>query len=565
MNLTAQKIGCGLLFAGQAPVHGGYSPAMSLPEQNSATVEFMPPKRETAAWVLYDVANTVYAATITFLFAPYLTRTFGLAEPLGIAQTISMVIAGLSAPFMAAIADRTGRAVGYVSILSLVCVGAMLCFALGLPLMPMLIAFGVANFAYHGALVFYNALLPSVASAKRIGLVSGLGVGLGYFGTLLTLFALVPAAEKLGDEWAFALAAGMFLLMALPCMVLVKERRQIYREKFGAKLLAERFRTVVATIRGLKRDRKIRRFLIGNFLAVDVLNTAILMFAVYSLRVFDGTQFSLFGAAVDLRSHYELGTGELFHPGKSTFLMILGGALNGLALGFGLLIGFLADRIGSLKSMRIAVAALMLALLGGSMLTADTWSTAQLRELRTLARSQDLVGPEDQRLQDFAQKNGAKLVPVDAEVLEERRRTAAQRPSELANIGSLASSGPAEPAELEVAVFERPPPPAWLPLAFLLTMGVFGSLGLAGIWTAGRKVVVELAPPDRLGEYFGLYGITLKLSVFGGWIFASLLDRQSPAAAMLSQVAVAALALVILCTVEPRQRKVAGPVVEADG
>jgi len=51
----------------------------------------------------------------------------------------------------------------------------------------------------------------------------------------------------------------------------------------------------------------------------------------------------------------------------------------------------------------------------------------------------------------------------------------------------------------------------WLPA--MARMELLGAFGLTGIWTAGRKIVVQLAPPDRVGQYCGLYGITVTLSV----------------------------------------------------
>jgi len=47
-----------------------------------------------------------------------------------------------------------------------------------------------------------------------------------------------------------------------------------------------------------------------------------------------------------------------------------------------------------------------------------------------------------------------------------------------------------------------------------------GGLAAAGIWTAGRKALVELAEADRVGEYFGLYGLTTKISVIGSLAFS---------------------------------------------
>jgi len=498
--------------------------------------------REAASWVLYDVANTVYAATVTFLFATYIKDNFGVTEPLGRTQVISMVLAGLAVPLFASIADRTGRSVRYLGVLTLLCVAGMSLFGAGLPLWALLLAFGFANFTYQGSLVFYNSLLPSVCTPKKMGLVSGLGVGLGYFGTLLTLFALLPLAKATSEEFAFFVAAFAFLALSLPCLILVKERRVEARERFSLALMRERATSVWSTIKGLRHDRPMRNFLIGNFLAVDVLNTAILIFAIYCIQAFEGTTISLFGVVADLRTHIELGTGEVFHPGEGTFLMLMGGALNGLALVFGMLVGKLADSWNSLRTMRMSVIALMLALLGATVFIADAWDTKTLKAARETCRS--ATSPSDPALAAFAAKHDAELVAVDDEVLNKRRERGIAKfvPASVSDkVGSLAAKP--ERHQLEVVVFQRESSPSWVPLAFFLSLGVFGSLGLAGIWTAGRKVLIDLAPRERLGEYFGLYGITTKLSVFGGWVFTALLDAHTAPIAMLSQIAVGLLAL----------------------
>ena len=51
-----------------------------------------------------------------------------------------------------------------------------------------------------------------------------------------------------------------------------------------------------------------------------------------------------------------------------------------------------------------------------------------------------------------------------------------------------------------------------------------GAFAISGIWTAGRKRLMELAPSEKAGEYFGLYGLTTKISVIGSLIFSVAAD-----------------------------------------
>lgn len=60
----------------------------------------------------------------------------------------------------------------------------------------------------------------------------------------------------------------------------------------------------------------------------------------------------------------------------------------------------------------------------------------------------------------------------------------------------------------------------WLRIFIL----VFGGFAIAGTWTAGRKGVIALSPPERIGEFFGLYGFTTKISAFGSTVIALFAD-----------------------------------------
>lgn len=61
----------------------------------------------------------------------------------------------------------------------------------------------------------------------------------------------------------------------------------------------------------------------------------------------------------------------------------------------------------------------------------------------------------------------------------------------------------------------------WL---FRLVAVTAGAFAISGIWTAGRKVLLELAPANSVGEYFGLYGLTTKISVVASLLFSVTAD-----------------------------------------
>lgn len=419
------------------------------PRRHTAAVTTVRSRLQTAAWVVYDLANTVYAAAVTFLFTPHARVVLGdQIGAVGRTNLLSMLLAAVLVPFAGAIADRTGRAHRYLAAATVLCVLATA--AMAVPAGPwwLLACFFCANVAYNLGLLFYNALLPTVAAPDRTGAVSGLGVGVGYLGTILVLVVLLPLRD-LGAS-RFALAAAMFLLLAAPCMLLVGGPPPAARSAGASETARAAARSLLATLRSLPQQRHLLLFLVANFCLVDVLNTAILFFA-----DFTQTTFAVASERGDLQL---LGWRFVGTAGLDRFLQVMGLLLNLAALAFGVALGRWTD-LHPLGVLRGAAVALLVALLGGA-----------------------------------------------------------------ACAGSSA-------------------------LGYALTLVLGGAFGLAGIWTAGRKVLLALAPPDRVGEYFGLYGITVKLSVLGAVVFAEVDDRIGPRAAMLAQGIQLLIGLACLCIV----------------
>jgi UMF1 family MFS transporter len=77
---------------------------------------------------------------------------------------------------------------------------------------------------------------------------------------------------------------------------------------------------------------------------------------------------------------------------------------------------------------------------------------------------------------------------------------------------------------------------------FLLAGAILGS-GLGGVTVADRVLMVRLSPPERLGEFFGLYGLVGKGSqVIGTLLYgASLFTLLGPLGIGAYQVAVLSL------------------------
>lgn len=55
-----------------------------------------------------------------------------------------------------------------------------------------------------------------------------------------------------------------------------------------------------------------------------------------------------------------------------------------------------------------------------------------------------------------------------------------------------------------------------LPLNVLWVVGGLAGVALGGIWSADRPLMLRLTPPDRVGEFYGLYGMVGRFSAITG-------------------------------------------------
>jgi UMF1 family MFS transporter len=55
-----------------------------------------------------------------------------------------------------------------------------------------------------------------------------------------------------------------------------------------------------------------------------------------------------------------------------------------------------------------------------------------------------------------------------------------------------------------------------LPVGVLFVVAVMAGVALGGIWSADRPLMLRLAPPHRIGEFYGLYGMVGRFSAITG-------------------------------------------------
>ncbi|MDX6679402.1 MAG: transporter, family [Solirubrobacteraceae bacterium] len=240
-------------------------------------------------WILYDFANTIFSfVVVTRYYNDWIIEERGQPDIyVGLMVAAVSVTLVVTLPLLGALADGIGhkRILIAFTLLSVVATGL-----LGVvdSILLALIVAGIATFAFNTADSQYHPLLSVVAPEPRRGRVSGIGVAVGYLGSLTALFAIGSFVADGEAQQAFLPAAALFLLFALPLFVLVKEPPRPQPEP-GEWAPARPFAQLAATLRRA-RGAPHGRLLLARFFYVDAIATVLAFLTVYARRTgdFDG-------------------------------------------------------------------------------------------------------------------------------------------------------------------------------------------------------------------------------------------------------------------------------------
>jgi UMF1 family MFS transporter len=341
--------------------------------------------------------------TISFLGEAEGQRWFTLAV------SVSVLVNAAVSPVLGAMSDRTGRRkpfLAFFTALTIVPTAVIGFVDIGLGLL----AFAVANFAYQAALIYYDALLPEVARPETRGRLSGVGVALGYTGTIVAglLFRFTTDADGNSTIASFLLVGSMFTLFATPLFFLVRERRPA-GVPFRAVDAVRSWAQLRTTVRHAREVPGLLRFLVGRFFYTDPVNTAIVVMSAFAV--------------------FAVG----FTRGEALNILILLTVVAVIA-SFGW--GVLVDRIGPKRTLVIVL---------------TTWAVGLLL----------------------------------------------------------------------LAIWRDPIP-------FLVGGAILGA-GLGGVGVTDRLLLLRMAPPARVGEMLGLYGLVGKLSaVIGPFVYGQIVAALLP-------------------------------------
>jgi UMF1 family MFS transporter len=249
---------------------------------------------EGLSWALYDFANTIFSfAVVSFAMGPWTVRALGEANgtlAFTVAGSLSVLLNALVSPALGAVSDRTGGRKRYLLVFTVMCVvpTAVIGFVniwLGL------LAFAIANFAYQAALIYYDAMLPDVARPEKRGRLSGVGVALGYLGTIVSGLLLRFTTDDAGltTAFSFVLVASLFAIFAIPLFALVHELPK-RGEPFRAAEIAGSWRQLGITWQHAGEQPGLRRFIVGRFFYSDGVNTAIAVMGIFTINAVGFTE-----------------------------------------------------------------------------------------------------------------------------------------------------------------------------------------------------------------------------------------------------------------------------------
>jgi len=237
-------------------------------------------RREQWAWYLYDFGNSAYAAVVLLaVYSAYFQgEVVGGAEGSrlwGLAVGIAMLVVAVTSPVLGAIADFSGAKKRFLFFFTMMSslFTAMLFFVQKGDILLGMLLFVLAEIGYRSAQVFYNALLPEIATPAEMGRISGNGWAIGSAGGVLCLLLVLPLIVVIGGSFVVRLSlvitAVFFVVSALPIFLWLRERAQPQPLPDGESYLTVGFKRLWATFKTVRHFREFVKFLFAFLIFND--------------------------------------------------------------------------------------------------------------------------------------------------------------------------------------------------------------------------------------------------------------------------------------------------------
>ncbi|MGZ8899617.1 MAG: MFS transporter [Limisphaerales bacterium] len=298
------------------PRPAGAPAAPSTPEKSGGFLSKLGlDRRELRAWAMYDFGNSAFMTIIiTAIFPIYYSRVASAGIPnetsefrFSMATTGAMIVIAILAPILGALADFSPikkRMIAVFLSMGVISVAMMFFIQRGNWIFA-LVLFVIANFGANGSFVFYDSLLPHLASDEEMDRVSTAGYALGYIGGGLLLalnlawimqpgwFGL-PSGPNLSESdatlptrLAFLSVAVWWALFSIPLFRRVPEPpvRLESDESKGQSPIKAAFIRLGETFRELKKFKNAFLMLLAFLIYNDGIGTIIRMATLYGAGI----------------------------------------------------------------------------------------------------------------------------------------------------------------------------------------------------------------------------------------------------------------------------------------
>ena len=283
------------------------------------------PARERWSWALYDFANTIFSMNVLSLyFVVWLVEELGRTNTeYAVVNAVASAVILVSIPLLGAVSDARRRRKWWVvgfTVAACITTIAMGVFgqATNRSIAAIFITFIIANYAYQAAQPFYNAMLPELVPSSEQGRMSGIGVAIGYVGSivgvllvlpfftgslpgigklsqgLLDLLHLIPFTQNGGRVSTFVPTALLFFLFTVPFILFCRDRAPAPKGKRVEWMQA--FKQVEHTLRDAKKHPGVLRFIVTTLIYQDAVGTIVGFMALYSVKAVgfkEGTEATL--------------------------------------------------------------------------------------------------------------------------------------------------------------------------------------------------------------------------------------------------------------------------------
>ena len=320
-------------------------------------------KRAVWSWAFYDWANSAYSTTVMAGFFPLFFKEYW-ADPhnpsqstfyLGMANSIASLVVAALAPLLGSIADQGSikkKFLTFFAFLGVIMTGGLWMVAQGNWQMAVLF-YVIATIGFASGNVFYDALLPGLASEERVDAVSSLGFGLGYLGGgllfLVNVFMyLKPEIFGIPDgataiKLSFLSVAVWWAVFTIPLILFVPEPKT-YENIYFNNAIRMGWVQLVQTFKEIRNMKVVGTFLLAYWFYIDGVDTIIRMAVDYGM--------------------------SLNFPGESLIIALL--IVQFVAFPAALIYGWLASKIGAKTGIMVGITAYSFITLLGYFMT-EAW------------------------------------------------------------------------------------------------------------------------------------------------------------------------------------------------